>query len=70
MVHAVVKRWGNSFGIVLPRDLVRERRLVENEIVEIEITRTVPPPSSLFGTLKTKRSTQKMKDEMRDGWDG
>jgi len=69
MVQTVVRKWGNSFGIVLPKSLVRESGLDENDIVEVNVHK-VTDLRSLFGRLRTDRPTQSMKDEMRAGWDG
>jgi len=69
MVRAVVRRWGNSFGVVLPKEAVRKHRLSESDIVDIQIVATVRPVHKLFGTLKTRKSAQKMKDESRAIWD-
>jgi len=39
MAHATaeIKRWGNSLGIVIPRKVVKELKLSENEVVDINI---------------------------------
>ncbi|MBI5001172.1 MAG: hypothetical protein HZB92_06585 [Euryarchaeota archaeon] len=70
MVHSVVKKWGNSYGVVLPIATVREKRLSENDVVELEIRRKARNIPDLFGTLKMRGDAQKIKDEMRGGWDG
>jgi len=68
MVYATIKKWGNSYGILLPAEFVRSRKLSENEVVEIEIRKRNLTLKELFGTLKSKKSIQKMKDEIREGW--
>ena len=69
MVQAVVKKWGNSYGIILPVKIVRSFELTENDVIDIQIKKKVKAIGSLFGTYKSKRSTQKIKDELRAGWD-
>ncbi len=69
MVNAIIKKWGNSYGVILPVRVVREKNLTENDIIEIQIKRKIKDIKSLFGTLKLDKSTQMIKDEMRDGWD-
>ena len=70
MVRAVVKKWGNSFGIILPAELVKEKDIHINDVLEITIERKVRPISELFGTAKRgKKSTQEIKDELRKGWE-
>ena len=46
-----VRRTGNSLGVVLPKELVRELRLREGDQVELEV-RKVPPLLELFGALR------------------
>ena len=70
MVNAVVKKWGNSYGVILPIRTVRENNLSENDVIEIKINRKIRNIKSLFGSLKLAKSTQEIKDEMRAGWDG
>jgi antitoxin component of MazEF toxin-antitoxin module len=69
MVNAVVKKWGNSYGVILPVKIVRENDLSENEIIEIQIKKKIRNIRALYGTLKLDKSTQKIKDELREGWD-
>ena len=68
MVNAVVKKWGNSYGVILPVKIVRENDLSENEIIEIQIKKKIRNIKALYGTLKLDKSTQKIKDELREGW--
>ena len=69
MVNAVVKKWGNSYGVILPIKVVRSYQLTENDVIDVKIKKKVKPIKSLFGTLKLRRSTQKIKNELRAGWD-
>jgi antitoxin component of MazEF toxin-antitoxin module len=64
----VVKKWGNSYGVILPVKIVRENDLSENEIIEIQIKKKIRNIKALYGTLKLDESTQKIKDELREGW--
>jgi hypothetical protein len=71
MVLSVVKKWGNSYGIVLPIAAVRENNLSENDTIEIEICRKVRGIAELSGAGSfLNGDAQKLKDEMRDGWNG
>ena len=69
MVRAVVRRWGNSFGVILPIETMRKHHLSENDIVDIRIESIVRPVARLFGTLWTRKSAQRIKDESRAIWD-
>ncbi len=65
----MVKKWGNSYGIILPMKLIRSKKLEENDIISFEIRKKIRPIEELFGTGKLKKSTQQIKDELRAGWD-
>jgi len=69
MVNAVVKKWGNSYGVILPMKLIRSKNLEENDIISFEIRKKIRPIEELFGTGRLKKSTQQIKDELRSGWD-
>jgi len=66
-IDAVVKKWGNSFGVVLPKDFVNETRLKENDKVSVVIIKKANL-RNIFGTLKTKQSGQEFKDMVKAGW--
>jgi putative addiction module antidote len=51
MSRAVVRRIGNSFGIVLPKELVREKNLHEGDEVELKVEKA-NTVASVFGALK------------------
>jgi antitoxin component of MazEF toxin-antitoxin module len=69
MVISVVKRWGNSYGIVLPIATVREKNISENDVVDVEIMRKVRSLPELFGTGRfLKGDAQAIKNELKDGW--
>ncbi len=63
-----IREWGNSFGIVIPRELViKEGFNVDDSVtVIIEKNQTL---ENFFGKLKnSKIDAQKMKDESRRIW--
>ncbi len=69
-IQVRLRRWGNSMGIILPKEIVDRQRLKENEKVSISIIKETDL-SSIFGSLKNlKLDAQKFKDEMRkEEWD-
>ena len=64
------RHWGNSLGIVIPREVVESENITEKDelIVEIRKKKDVEKIKALFGKLKFKEDTQKIKDDMRKGW--
>ena len=65
---AKVRRWGNSLGIVLPKQLVEERHIKAGDEIFIHDVIKVADFSDIFGKVKFKESAQELKDEGRKGW--
>ena len=71
-IEAQVKRWGRSFGIVIPMEKIREANILENEKVRITLNKKMNPFMETFGILKgkIKKSTKKILEEIdKEGWD-
>ena len=69
-VEAKVRKWGRSFGIVIPIDKIKQEGIKENETINILIAKKTNVLRETFGTMKFKRSTQEMLDESdREDWD-
>ena len=63
----VVKRIGNSLGVILPSELVKDRKIREKQKILVEIVKETDL-SEVFGTLKRRMSGQDFKNFARDGW--
>ncbi len=66
-IEVVLKRWGNSMGVVLPKEMVKREELKENQRLLIEVIKEADL-TDIFGTLKRKMSGQEFKDMVRKGW--
>ncbi len=66
-VECIAKRWGSSLGIVIPKDVVDDEHISENEKITVVIKKR-HLAKEFFGILPWKRSAQQIKDEMREGW--
>lgn len=67
-IEVTVKKWGNSFGVVLPKDIVEKEGLKENGRIVINIIKQADL-SDIFGLVKKRKiSGQKMKDLSRKEW--
>ncbi len=62
-----LKRWGNSYGVIVPKEIVENEGLKEGELVEISVRRA-EDVSRLFGKYPFK-DLQAQKEAMRKGWD-
>ncbi|MCX6798488.1 MAG: AbrB/MazE/SpoVT family DNA-binding domain-containing protein [Candidatus Diapherotrites archaeon] len=66
-VEVVVRRWGNSLGVTLPKGFVDKQRIKENERLVLGIQRETPPRvAGIFGLAPGwKIDAQKAKDNAR-----
>jgi len=67
MVKGKLKKWGNSFGVIIPKEIVQSENLKENQEIEFMIVknnRNILRES--FGTLKRtgNKSTEQMMREL------
>ncbi|MBI3036643.1 AbrB/MazE/SpoVT family DNA-binding domain-containing protein [Candidatus Woesearchaeota archaeon] len=65
MIAVKTKQWGNSIGIVIPKAVAEEKGIKPDEEVLVEIEKKGNPLKELFGTLKTKKTTEQILKEVR-----
>ena len=58
MIASKIKKWGNSFGVLIPKSELEKRHLGENQEVIIEITKKGSPLKELFGFGKKNKITK------------
>ncbi|MEK6914867.1 MAG: AbrB/MazE/SpoVT family DNA-binding domain-containing protein [Nanoarchaeota archaeon] len=64
-----IREWGNSLGIVIPKEIVIKERLHTNDDVIVTISKK-DTLEDFFGKLKnSKIDPQKMKNENRKIWE-
>ena len=68
IVQTKARKWGNSLGVVIPKDIVDSLSLSDEDIINIEVSK--PGNNGVlrrhFGICKgEKRSGQEIKDELR-----
>jgi antitoxin component of MazEF toxin-antitoxin module len=66
-IECTARKWGNSIGITLPHDIVMEKGIQSGQRVVVSVKRK-SDLSPLFGSVKFRKSSQELKDEMRKGW--
>ena len=67
-VPARLRKWGNSFGVVVPLEVLKRMKIMEGEEVLLEIKKK-NAMRELFGSLKKwKINSQKAKEELRREW--
>ena len=63
-VEVVARKWGNSVGVILPKEL----HISENDRLIIQIMK-IPDYKKIFGIIKRTESGQKFKNEAKKGWE-
>ncbi len=68
-IEVMIKKWGNSMGVILPSELVEKKHLKENSKILIEVVKEADF-RGIFGSLKgkTKMSGQEFKNMVREEW--
>ncbi len=70
-VTAKVKKWGNSLGIVIPKETVNEENIEEGDELEVIMIKKTDVIKETFGMLKgkLKRNTDEVLAEVdRELW--
>ncbi|MEK6943563.1 MAG: AbrB/MazE/SpoVT family DNA-binding domain-containing protein [Nanoarchaeota archaeon] len=68
--EAIPKRWGNSLGITIPADIIKDEKIKPNEKIKVLVFKDSKKSfDSIFGTLKLKMSTQKAMEDIDKGYD-
>ena len=68
VIETRLKKWGNSFGVVIPSEVVQKEHMKEDENIKfILIKDSKKALKETFGMLKgkLKKSGQQIKDELR-----
>ena len=69
-VEVKVRKWGRSFGVVIPKEKIKEEGIKENETVRLLIGKKTNVLKETFGTFKFKKSTEEMlRESDRECWD-
>lgn len=64
-IKTKLRKWGNSFGIVVPQNVLKEESgIKENGEITVFISKGRPNLKKLFGARKFKKSTERMMREI------
>ncbi len=64
--EAVAKKWGNSIGITIPNEVVKQEHLKPQKKVTILVVgEHDKKPKTVYGSLHLKKKTQQVMDEWR-----
>lgn len=66
VIELKTKQWGNSIGIVIPTEIIKEMKIKIGEEIKISIDKKENPLKELFGALKFNKSTEQILKETRE----
>jgi len=67
---ALPKKWGNSLGITIPVEIVESEHIqADKKITVLIFGNQQKHLKQIFGTLKPKKPTQQVMDEIDEGYD-
>lgn len=66
---AIPKQWGNSIGITIPKEIIEKEHITPKKKVKFFVVGDMNQIKETFGSLKIKKSTQKIMDEIDGGYD-
>ena len=68
VIEARVKKWGNSFGVVIPIEVIEKEKIKEEDkirLIVLKDSRKVLEETFGMGKGKIKKTGQQFKDELR-----
>ncbi len=65
MIVGKIRKWGNSIGLLIPKEEAVNLSLKENQEVAVEITKKENPLKELFGFGRDNKITKKDVSETR-----
>ena len=68
--QAIPKKWGNSIGITIPSDIIKQEHIKpQKKVIILVIGDTKKKLEDVFGSLKLKKKTQQVMNEIDAGYD-
>ena len=68
--ETIPKRWGNSLGVTIPKPVAEKGHLsTKKKVIIMLIDPVAADLRSVFGTLKLKKPTQQVMEEIDEGYD-
>ena len=64
-ITAKTKKWGNSIGVIIPKEVIREQNIKADQEVTLTISKKpITTGKDLWGTFKFKKSTEQLMREV------
>lgn len=69
-LEAKIRKWGNSMGILLPRQAVKKEKFKDGETVKLFVAKKTNPIKETFGIYKhSKVNLKTLKEIDKEAWD-
>ena len=68
-IETMARRWGNSIGIALPKEVIEKANIKANKQLIIFIPEKTVNLAKVFGTLSIDEPTQAILDKIRESED-
>jgi len=69
-IECTTRKWGNSIGIIIPKEIADKELIKENQKVKIIVKKDKTTFQKAFGIMKGwDIDVQKVKNELRKDWD-
>ena len=68
-IETMARRWGNSIGIALPKEVIEKANIKANKQLIIFIPEKTVNLAKVFGTLSIDKPTQAILDKIRESED-
>jgi len=68
VLYKKIRKWGNSYGVLLAKDELAKYGISEKDTVIVSLKKKTGL-EELFGIMKTKKSTEELMKEIREGYD-
>lgn len=69
MIAVKTKQWGNSIGMILPKEFAEEKGIKVGDEVFVEVEKKGNVLKELAGALPFKEPTEKLLKEFRKGFE-
>jgi antitoxin component of MazEF toxin-antitoxin module len=66
MISAKLKKWGNSYGILIPRDELSRLDISEDQELFVDIIKKENPLKEMFGFTKTHKLSQSSSEIIKE----
>ena len=69
-IKAMTRKWGNSIGILIPKEAVRKENIKPDQEVTVVISaKPITKGKDIFGTMKFDKPTEKLMREVDKEFD-